>query len=154
MDPIFPETIETKIMVEKNIIGGEPSDNLDENQKQLDDAKEEKNTLRLQEQRVRQANPYQEVMNEQDRKMKELQERSNQLYRDSSNKQSEIDRIINEVAMKRKDMETACDKAVVSLQNSIDQLSAEIGKLDDMLRRQKGSLVDSKIHRTRFMGSR
>ena len=34
MDPIFPETIETKIMVEKNIIGGEPSDNLDENQKQ------------------------------------------------------------------------------------------------------------------------
>ena len=115
---------------------------LEENQKQLDDAKEEKNNFKLQEQRVRQANPYQEMMDEQDRKMKDLQERSNQLYRDSSNKQSEIDRIKNEVAMKRKDMETACDKLVVSLQNNIDQLSAEIGKLDDMLHRQKGSLVE------------
>ena len=115
---------------------------LEGNQKQLDDAKEEKNNFKLQEQRVRQANPYQEMMDEQDRKMKDLQERSNQLYRDSSNKQSEIDRIINEVAMKRKDLETSCDKVIVSLQNSIDQLSAEIGKLDDMLSRQKGSLVE------------
>ena len=34
MDLIFGDTFETKVMVEKNIIGGEPSDNLNESQKQ------------------------------------------------------------------------------------------------------------------------
>lgn len=134
--------LQSELSNQQDNIRGQFQLKLDENQKQLDNANQERNDLRLQEQRIKQANPYQDVMDEHDRKMKELQERSIQLYRDSSSKQMEIDRITNEVTMKRKDLEIACDKAISLLENDIKQLSAEIEEIDDMLSRQKGSLVE------------
>ena len=115
---------------------------LTENQKSLDEARQNKNDLRLQQQRVRQSNPYQEEMDEQDRKTKELRERYQQLYRESVAKQQEIDRITNETAMQRKELEVACDKEVTTFEGIIKQVSIEMEKLDDLLRRQKGSLIE------------
>ena len=111
-------------------------------QHQLDEVRQTKNDIKLQEQRVRQSNPYQEEMDEQERKMKELKDKQLTLSQDSSHKQQEIDRITNEVAMQRKDLETACEKEITSIENDIKQISDNIARLDDMLGRQKGSLIE------------
>ena len=115
---------------------------LKENQAQLDDARQEKNDLKLQQQRVKQSNPYQEEMDEQERRLKELNDKQLKLYQESSGKQQEIDRILNDVAIYRKDLETACEKEVAAIENEIKQVNAEIEKVADMLSRQKGSLIE------------
>ena len=108
----------------------------------LDEARQTKNDLKLQEQRVKQTNPYQDEMDEQERKIEALNEKKLQLYRDSSSKQQEIDRIINEVAIQRKDLEVAYEKSIAVIERNIEQVSVEIERLDDMLSRQKGSLIE------------
>ena len=111
-------------------------------QSQLDDARQALSDTKLQEQRVKQTNPYQEEMDEQDRKTKELNGKQLQLFRDSSDKQQVIDQICNEVAIQRKDLEMLCEKNVLAVESTIKQLSADIDKLSDMLSRQKGSLIE------------
>ena len=115
---------------------------LKEHQRLLDEARQNKNELTLQEQRVRQSNPYKEEMDEQERKLKEFGDKQLALYKDSTEKQKEIDRITNDVAMQRKDLETACEREVSAIENDIKLISADIAKLDDMLSRQKGSLIE------------
>ena len=77
-----------------------------------------------------------------DIEMKELNKNQLKLFKESSDKQQEIDRIVNEVAMQRKDLEVSCDKDVTAIQNDIQQVSSEIERLTDMLSRQKGSLIE------------
>ena len=115
---------------------------LKENQNSLDEARQTKNELILQEQRIKQSNPYKEEMDEQDRKIKGWGDKLLVLYKISIEKQKEIEHIINDVAMQRKEMETACEKEVSAIENDIRLVSADIAKLDDMLSRQKGSLME------------
>ena len=115
---------------------------LKESQNLLDEAHQTKNELKLQEQRVKQSNPYKEEMDEQDRKIKDLHDKQLALFKDSTEKQKEIVHITNEVAMQRKELETACEREVSAIENDIKQISADIAKLDDMLSRQKGSLIE------------
>ena len=115
---------------------------LEDNQKLMGEAQQTKNDFRLQEQRVRLANPYQEEMDEQNRKIKEFGDRRHQLYQDSSGKQQEIDRITNEVALQRKDLETACEKDNLIVEDDIKRVTADIEQYEDMLSRQKGSLIE------------
>ena len=68
---------------------------LKENQNLLDEARQTKNELKLQEQRVKQSNPYKEEMDEQERKIKELGDKQLALFKDSTEKQKEIDHITN-----------------------------------------------------------
>lgn len=81
-------------------------------------------------------------MDEQKRNIKDLNEKRLALFKDSTGKQKEIDRIINDVAMQRKELETTCERDVSAIENDIKQISADIAKLDDMLCRQKGSLIE------------
>ena len=115
---------------------------LKESQNLLDEARQTQNELKLQEQRVKQSNPYKEEMDEQDRKIKDLHDKQLALFKDSTEKQKEIDHITNEVAMQRKELETACEREVSAIENDIKQISADIAKLDDMLSRQKGSFIE------------
>ena len=115
---------------------------LKENQNLLDEARQTKNELKLEEQRVKQSNPYKEEMDEQDRKIKDLYDKQLALFKDSTEKQKEIVHITNEVAMQRKELETACEREVSAIENGIKQISADIAKLDDMLGRQKGSFIE------------
>ena len=115
---------------------------LKESQNLLDEARQTKNELKLQEQRIKQSNPYKEEMDEQERNIKDLNEKRLALFKDSTGKQKEIDRIINDVAMQRKELETTCERDVSAIENDIKQISADIAKLDDMLCRQKGSLIE------------
>ena len=112
------------------------------NQNLLDEARQTKNELKLEEQRVKQSNPYKEEMDEQDRKIKDLYDKQLALFKDSTEKQKEIAHITNEVAMQRKELETACEREVSAIENGIKQISADIAKLDDMLGRQKGSFIE------------
>lgn len=115
---------------------------LQEKQRQLDEARKTRSDLALQEQRVSQSNPYREEMDEQERKMKALGKKQLALYQDSTEKQKEADRITNDVAMQRKDLETACEREVAAVENDIKGIAADITKIDDMLSRQKGSLIE------------
>lgn len=115
---------------------------LKENQEQLDEARQSKNDLKLQQQRVKHSNPYLQEMEEQERRLKDLNDRQLKLFQDSSGKQQEIDRIINETAIQHKELETACEKEVAAIENEIKQVAAETEKIVDMLSRQKGSLIE------------
>ena len=115
---------------------------LSDNQRLLDDARTAENDIKLQTQRTQQSNPYKEEMDEQERKIKELGDKQLALFKDSTEKQKEIDHITNEVAMQRKELETACEREVSAIENDIKQISADIAKLDDMLGRQKGSFIE------------
>ena len=115
---------------------------LKEHQRLLDDARQTKNDLTLQEQRVRQSNPYKEETDELERKIKELSNKLLDLLKASTEKQKEIDRITSDVAIQRKDLETVCDREIADIENDIKLISADIARFDDMLSRQKGSLIE------------
>ena len=115
---------------------------LKERQDLLDEARQTKNEQKLQEQRVKQSNPYKEEMDELERKVKDLHDKQLALFKDSTEKQNEIDCIKNDVAIQRKELETACEREVSAVENDIKQISADIAKFDDMLCRQKGSLIE------------
>lgn len=134
--------LQTEMMEQTDGIRGQYEQKLKENQALLDEARQSKNELKLQEQRVKQSNPYQEEMEEQERKLKELSDKQLKLFRESSGKQQEIDRIINETTIQHKDLETSCDKEVAAIENEIKQINHEIEKITDMLSHQKGSLIE------------
>lgn len=115
---------------------------LKEHLRLLDDARQTKNDLTLQEQRVRQSNPYKEETDELERKIKGLSNKQLDLLKASTEKQKEIDRITSDVAIQRKDLETVCDREIADIENDIKLISADIARFDDMLSRQKGSLIE------------
>ncbi len=134
--------LQTELTEQTDTIRSQYEQKLKDNLNLLDEARQAKSDAKLQEQRVKVTNPYQEEMDEQERRVKELKDKQLQLYRDSSHKQQEIDQIINEVAIQRKDLETACEKEVVTIENEIKQIISEVEKVADMLGRQKGSLIE------------
>lgn len=134
--------LQTETGEQTEAIRGKYEQKLKENQTQLDEARQTKNDLILQQQRVKQSNPYQEEMDEQERRLKELNDKQLKLYQESSGKQQEIDRILNETAIHHKDLETVCEKEIAAIENEIKQINTEIGKVTDMLSRQKGSLIE------------
>ncbi len=134
--------LQTEITERTNVIRGQYEQKLNDNQTHLDEARQTKNDLILQQQRVKQSNPYQEEMNEQNQILNKLNSDQLKLCQESSEKQQEIDRIVNEVAMQRKELEVSCDKDITVIQNDIQQVSSEIEKLTNMLSRQKGSLIE------------
>ena len=134
--------LQTETTEQTEIIRGQYEQKLKENQVQLDEARQTKSNLILQQQRVKQSNPYQEEMDEQERRLNELNDRKLKLFQESIGKQQEIDRILNETAIQRKDLETACEKDIAAIENEIKQINTEIGKITDMLSRQKGSLIE------------
>lgn len=134
--------LQTETTEQTEAIRGQYEQKLKENQTRKNEIRETKNNLLLQQQRMKQSNPYQEEMDEQERRLKELNDRKLELFQESSSKQQEIDRILNETAIQRKELETACEKDTAAIENEIKQINAEIGKVADMLSRQKGSLIE------------
>ena len=134
--------LQTELNEKAESIRSQYEQKLLEQQRQLDEARKTQSDLAIQEQRVKQSNPYQEEMDEQERKLKDLGEKRLALYKDSTEKQKETDRITNDVALQRKDLETACERDVATIENDIKQTVADIAKIDDMLSRQKGSLIE------------
>ena len=129
--------LQTEAAEQKEAISGQYEQKLKENQAQLIEVRQTKSDIILQQQRVKQSNPYQEEMDEQKRRMKELNDKQLKLYQESSDKQQEIEHIVNEVTMQRKELEVACERNVTAIQNDIQHASSEMEKLTDMLNRQR-----------------
>lgn len=134
--------LQTETTEQTEAIRGQYEQKLKESQTQLDEARQKKNDIMLEQQRVKQSNPYQEEMDEQERRLKELKDKQLKLYQNSSGKQQEIDRILHETVILRKDLETACEKDIAAIENEIKKINTEIEKVTDMLSRQKGSLIE------------
>lgn len=134
--------LQTETAEQTEAIRGQYEQKLKDIQAQSDEARQTKSDIILQQQRVKQSNPYQEEMDEQERRLKELNDRKLKLFQESSGNQQEIDRIHNETAIQRKDLENACEKEVAAIENEIKQINDEIEKVIDMLSRQKGSLIE------------
>jgi len=134
--------LQTETAEQREAIRGQYEQKLMDIQAQLDEARQTKSDIIIQQQRVKQSNPYQEEMDEQERRLKELNDIKLKLFQESSGKQQEIDRILNETAIQRKDLENACEKEVAAIENEIKQINVEIERVTDMLSRQKGSLIE------------
>lgn len=117
-------------------------DKLDEIQEEIGNVQQQKNELRLKEQKALRMNPYQHEMDEFKRKIDDLQKRNNLLIRDSASKQQDIDRMTSEVALKRKDLENECERDIAQVENRIGIISTDISRLNELLSRQKGSLIE------------
>ena len=115
---------------------------LDENRQQEKEAAEEKGDCRLREQKVQRLNPFEDAMAELKKKISEQQARCSQCLQDASLKLREIDRITNEVALRRKDLENECDREISQIENDIRIVSEAVQKCEDLLNRQQGSLVE------------
>ena len=115
---------------------------LDENQTQLDDENQNKHRLQLEVRDIQHANPYQEEMDQHRRQIREFQERQQQLLRDTAKMQQEIDSITSEIALKRKDLESACATDIAAIDQEIIQLNESIQKYENLLSRQKGSMIE------------
>ena len=134
--------LQTEMAEQVDAIRAQYGQKLNENQNQANEALKTENEIKLQKQRVEQSNPYQKEMDEMERKITELKNKQLKLYQDSASKQQEIDRITSEVAMQRKDLEMECEKEIASIENDIRLTSSDIAKIEDMLSRQKGSLIE------------
>lgn len=134
--------LQTEITEQKEVIREQYEQKLSDIRTRLDEIRQTKSDLILQQQRVKQSNPFQEEMDEQEHRLKELSDRQLKLYQKSSGKQHDIDHITVEITLQRKDLETACEKECVAIENEINLVNAEIDKVEDMLSRQKGSLIE------------
>lgn len=115
---------------------------LDENRQQEKDALEEKGDCKLKEQKIMQLNPFEDAMAELKKKIVEQQARCSQCLQDASLKQQEIDRITNDVSLRRKDLENECDREISQIENDIRIVSEAVQKCEELLNRQQGSFVE------------
>ena len=134
--------LQTEKSEQENGIRSQYELKLDDCQSQLDDARQVENELKLQVQSTKQSNPYQEEMDEQELKLKDLSDKRLSLFKQSAAMQQEIDHLIGEVESLRKDLEVACDKDIATIENEQKHVAAEMAKVTDMLSRQKGSLIE------------
>ena len=115
---------------------------LDENQEKTDEARQMMGELKLSGQKVTQLNPYQDAMDDLEKRAADLQERQHLLERDAAAKQQEIDRVVNDTGLRRKDVENKCEKDIARMEFEIRQVVGDINRCDGLLARQKGSLIE------------
>lgn len=109
---------------------------------QLGAAYQAKNDVRLEETRIRQANPYAEEAEELERKIVDLKEQRLQLFGKAAEKQKEMEAIRNEVALKTKDLQAECERETARIEATRQTVEKEIGKLEELLEHQSGSLIE------------
>lgn len=115
---------------------------LNETQSRLTETLGRRGDTKAEMQCVSLANPYREEFEQQEIRIKALRERQLVLSGETAKIQSEIDRIMGEVAMARKDIEIEADRKAAAIETEVRQKQTRIEQLDDMLSRQKGSLIE------------
>ncbi|MBR5957870.1 MAG: ATP-binding protein [Salinivirgaceae bacterium] len=113
-----------------------------DNQEKFNQATQEKNDLKLKEQSVRQMNPYKNEMDELAKSIQDFKDLKSVKERESAQKQKEIDRITHETELARKDLENKCEKDIQLIENEISTTNAKIQKCDELIGKQKGSLIE------------
>lgn len=115
---------------------------LDEIQENANQTERERTDLLLRKQKVSQLNPFADEMSELNKKLTDLNNLKIKQEKESAKIQSEIDRIEHQVELSRKDLEAACEKEIQQIENKINTLETDIKKCDELILRQKGSLIE------------
>ena len=115
---------------------------IDEVQENIDAVKQEENELQLKKQKILQFNPFEQEMTDLTVQIRELENHEHRLSLNQKELQEEITKIINETESKRKDLENACEKDLAELDNIKNNIRKEINRLEELLSRQSGSLIE------------
>lgn len=92
--------------------------------------------------KIQQMNPFQEKMDELTQKIENFRNKREQLQLTAAAKQQEVDKIIHETTLKRKDLESECVGTTAQLEHRLHSIQKEIEKLEELLGQQKGSLIE------------
>lgn len=103
---------------------------------------QEVSELKVAAEQIRNANPYKEQMDEDTSQIERLRADNTRLQKESAQRQGEIVRIIHEAELAKKDLEAKADADIKDTEHRIDSVNAEIAKLESLLQRQKGSLIE------------
>lgn len=115
---------------------------LNDNQEKDKQTTQEKFDLKQKELIVRQMNPYKNEMDELEKNIEDFKETQIIKERESTQKQKEIDRIMHEIELARKDLENKCNNEIQQIENEISTINKEIHKCDELIGKQKGSLIE------------
>ena len=115
---------------------------IDEIQDVINSTLQEKTKCQLKEQNIRHSNPYQEVMDDLQLRITNATQQGSDLDKAISAKQREIDAIVNQIALQRKELESQCDIDILRIESEIKQLDARIQEKEELLSRQSGSLIE------------
>lgn len=111
-------------------------------QADIEAVQQEKTELRLQEQYVRQFNPFEKEMQELTAQIEELEKKRFLLTEQQVKKQQEIVRITSKTESERKELENNCEKEILEIRHAKEGIKREIDKLKELLDRQKGSFIE------------
>ena len=114
----------------------------DDIQENIDGLTHDKTELRLKEQKIRQLNPYQKETEDLAERIRGLEAKSHALTVELNQKQREIERITNDTASRRKELENACEKDLLAISHAKEKLEQEKARLDELLAGQKGSFIE------------
>ena len=115
---------------------------VNENLERIDIAKGERNQLLLDENSVVTTNPYKINMDELSARIKALQEEKASKASAEAQLSQRIQRIEHEMEIRRIDLENECKRHIATIETDIRDTDIEIGKLEQLLSKQKGSLID------------
>lgn len=114
----------------------------EELQETLDSARQEKSDLKLQEQKIRQYNPFEKEMESLSYRIEEMEIKKLSLERDLEQKNHEITLITGKAEADRKELETVCDKDLTEISHERQWKLQEADRLKERLDRQKGSFME------------
>ena len=115
---------------------------LDEIQENIDAVTQEKTELRLQEQKIRQFNPFQKETDDLLAQISGLEARRHDLTVELNQKQQDILRITNDTESKRRELENACEKFILETGHKEERLKNEKSRLEELLAAQHGSFIE------------
>lgn len=92
--------------------------------------------------KIQQTNPFQEKIDELTQRMENLRSKREELRLQTASKQQEVDKIVHDTTLKRKDLENECAGTTTRLEHRIHSIQNEIEKLEELLGQQKGSLIE------------
>ena len=98
--------------------------------------------LQVNAERIKNANPYSSQMDEEKSRIEKLRTESARLQKESARLQREMDDITHETELQRKDLEAKADGDIKELEHKITSLNEQVTNLQQLLDRQKGSLIE------------
>ena len=117
-------------------------DSLAENELQLNNAKEEKHQILLDENTARSFNPYSDQIKEIQGKSDEFKAELAEKTKQESQLSQRIQNIEHDIQMKDMELQGECDKDISRIENELQHTEQEIAHLEELLGRQKGSLIE------------
>lgn len=136
------DALQTRFVDRLNEMDLDCKQKMDQLQGDIDAANQDKAYLMVEEQRLRQTNPFEKEINEKAPLIAKLEKRRLSLTEEKAGKQQEITRITTQTEAERKEIERICEKDVLEMSHAKELIAQEVAKLQNLLSRQKGSMAE------------